>query len=560
MAGEYDSYQTVTNRQDPAIEAYRLGLLGDVQGFTQDQIHGGNVQELRNQGLTDAEISQRLTTGTAASDDYVAQVGEVGDADYVAGVGTAASDDYRGFSEEDIGGISQTAMYRPPDYQVAGISPSEQAATAAAQQGVGAYQPYLDSGTQSVQGATGMIANAALPYMQQGVAALAGSDQRYDPSAAQGIAQRGMNQLGQTTAQYDPSTTVANTYGAMADMAQTTGQYDTRGTGANTYGAMDDMAQTTGQYDPTSARNYMNEYEDQAVQQALADVARAGQTQQAQLGANASAAGAFGGSRQGVAQAEIGRNTLEQQGRTAAGMRQAGYESAAQRSQEAFERQQGRGQTAAQQRGAMGLAAGQFGQGAYESAMGRGQTAAQQRGSMGLAAGQFDQSGFESAMGRRANAAQNAAALGMSAEEFAQGGFENAMNRQQGAAGMYGTMGQGIGGLAAQMGQLGIQQAGLGEMKQGMNTQDVQNLMTVGANERGIQQLGLDANRMSNLQAYSQPYQQYGFLSDIYSGTPSGSSTLTAASAPQTSPFQTAVGLGIAGLGAASGASKAGLL
>jgi hypothetical protein len=516
-----ETFSTVTNRLDPNIEAYRLGLLGDVQGYTRDQIFGRNVQELRNQGVSPEDIARRLGTGTAGS-------GVEGEEGYVP-----PSADF--LSPEDlqqkIGDVSQTAMYGAPDYQVAGLSPSERAATVAAQQGVGAYQPYLTSGAQSLQGATGMIANSALPYMQQGIAALQGSDQQYDPSAAQGIAQRGMNQLGQTTAQYDPSATIANTYGSMADMAQTTGQYDTTGTVANTYGAMGDMAGTTGAYDPASARNYMNEYEDQAVQQALADVARAGQMQQSQLGANAVGAGAFGGARQGVAQAEIAKSTLEQQGRTAAGMRQAGYESAAQRSQEAFERQQGRGQTAAQQRAAMGLSAGQF-----------------------------DQGGFESAMGRRANAAQQGAALGMSAEQFAASGLESAMGRRQGAAGMYGSMGQGIGQLGAQLGQMGIQQAGLGEMYQGMNARDIQNLMTTGTNERQVQQAGLDANRMSNLQRYTQPMQQYGFLSDIYSGTPSGSSTLTASSAPQTSPFQTAVGVGIAGTSAVAGAAEAGIL
>ena len=33
----------VTNRQDPAIEAYRLGLLADVQGYIKDQIEKGVV-------------------------------------------------------------------------------------------------------------------------------------------------------------------------------------------------------------------------------------------------------------------------------------------------------------------------------------------------------------------------------------------------------------------------------------------------------------------------------------------------------------------------------------
>jgi hypothetical protein len=66
--------------------------------------------------------------------------------------------------------------------------------------------------------------------------------------------------------------------------------------------------------------------------------------------------------------------------------------------------------------------------------------------------------------------------------------------------------------------------------------------------------------RLTNLQRYSQPYQQYGFLSDIYSGVPTGQMTTTASSAPQVSPFQTAIGLGIQGLSAAAGAQRAGII
>ena len=97
------------------------------------------------------------------------------------------------------------------------------------------------------------------------------------------------------------------------------------------------LAGTTGAYDPANADPYMNQYEDAAVQQALADVRRAGDIQQQGVNAQAVSAGAFGGSRQAVAQAELNRNVLEQQGRTAAGMRQQGFESASQRAQQAYE-------------------------------------------------------------------------------------------------------------------------------------------------------------------------------------------------------------------------------
>ena len=295
----------VTNRQDPAIEAYRLGLLSDVQGYIKNQIESGVV---------------------------------------------------------------------PPDYSIADLSENELAAISGASQGVGAYKPFLETATET---------------LGQGIQSLAG-------------------------------------------------------TGA--------------QYDPTSYQAYMNPYEDAAVQAAMGDIQRASDIAQLGNSARAVGAGAFGGSRDAIVQAEQNRTALDQQARTAAQMRAAGY-------------------------------------------------------------GQAQQ-------------------LGINA-------FDSAMNRQQSMGTAYG--------------QLGVQQAGLGELTSGLSTQDLNTLMTTGALQRGVDQAGLDATRLSNLQRYTQPYQQYGFLSDIYSGTPSGSSTLTAASAPQVSPFQTALGLGIGGLSAASGAKQAGL-
>jgi hypothetical protein len=41
--------QTVINKMDPEIEAYKLGLLGDAQGLVQGQMFGQNVQNLRQQ-------------------------------------------------------------------------------------------------------------------------------------------------------------------------------------------------------------------------------------------------------------------------------------------------------------------------------------------------------------------------------------------------------------------------------------------------------------------------------------------------------------------------------
>ena len=331
--------QTVINRQDPEIEAYRLGLLDDTQQLVKNQIFGQNVQNLRDQGLDDAAIAERL-----------------------------------GREVEEVGNISQDQLFGPPEYETAGISTGEQEAIDLASKGIGGYQKYLDQSAEYLKDASSTLQAPA--------------------------------------AQFDPS-----------------------GIGA-----------------------FMNPYEDAAVAQALQDVARAGERQRANLGIREAQSGGLGRARGGVEQALLSENIMDQQARTASQMRQAGYESAAQRAQQAFEQQQGRAQ-----QGAMGL------------------------------------------------------------------------------------------------GSLAMNYSNLGQMGSALTAADIDRLMTTGGLERGIDQAGIDALRMTDLQNYSQPFQQYGFLSDIYSGVPTGSSTMQVSSMPSANPFQTAVGLGIGAYGAASGAKEAGI-
>lgn len=89
-----------------------------------------------------------------------------------------------------------------------------------------------------------------------------------------------------------------------------------------------------GQLASTSLSPYMNPYESQVVEQTLGDIERQRQMQQNVLGAQATQAGAFGGSRQGVAEAETNRAFAEQMARTAAGLRQAGFTQAQQAAQQ----------------------------------------------------------------------------------------------------------------------------------------------------------------------------------------------------------------------------------
>lgn len=75
---------------------------------------------------------------------------------------------------------------------------------------------------------------------------------------------------------------------------------------------------------------YMNAYQDQVVDRALGDIERARKMQQNRNAAQAVSAGAFGGDRQGIVEAETNRAFLEQAANTAAQLRSQGFDKASQ--------------------------------------------------------------------------------------------------------------------------------------------------------------------------------------------------------------------------------------
>jgi len=85
-----------------------------------------------------------------------------------------------------------------------------------------------------------------------------------------------------------------------------------------------------GQLANTNLSAYTNPFESQVVDQSLQDIERSRLMAQNQLGAQATSANAFGGSRQGIAEAETNRAFADQAARTASGLRQAGYNQAQQ--------------------------------------------------------------------------------------------------------------------------------------------------------------------------------------------------------------------------------------
>ena len=144
----------------------------------------------------------------------------------------------------------------------------------------------------------------------------------------------------------------------------------TIGTGLGTIGsAIDQTAGATYDFDPTSFREFMNPFTEDVIAATQADIARQGQMQQNQLAGQAIGSGAFGGSRQGIAQAEIARNVMDQQARTGAQLRSAGFQqaqnlaqqAATQRAQQALRQAQLTGQLG-QTTGQLGATTGQLGQ------------------------------------------------------------------------------------------------------------------------------------------------------------------------------------------------------
>ena len=103
--------------------------------------------------------------------------------------------------------------------------------------------------------------------------------------------------------------------------------------GASTIGQSPTVAAQNvqaGQLANTNLGAYTNPFETQVVDQALGDLERSRLMAQNQLGAQATSANAFGGSRQGIAEAETNRAFADQAARTASGLRQAGYTQAQQ--------------------------------------------------------------------------------------------------------------------------------------------------------------------------------------------------------------------------------------
>ena len=396
--------QVSITRQDPAIEAYRLGLLADTQGYIKQEIAKGTLPpdfQIANLSPQQQQAISMASQGVGAYQPYL----QAGTQTLGQGIGaTGAGIDQLGNALQTTGAgqgfINQAAQQAaatrdtPYAYQAAanqGLAQATQLGTGLGLEGVQSIQQGTQTGqqlgaaalqdisslggnAQQVAGAGSQnilnAASSAVPstqYAQGQLANLGAGAQNIAANTAAGAgalqAPLGAN-LGAATqnafqqanaGQSGTQAAADNARAASAAAQQQLGQAGQFGLNTAQQGIAG-LAGSAGQFDPSQISPYMNSYEDSAVQQALQDVARQGQIQGQTLAANAVGAGAFGGARQGIAASELGRNVLQQQAQTAAAMRNQGYQQAAQQAQSAYESSMGRQQAASQLTGQLGQA------------------------------------------------------------------------------------------------------------------------------------------------------------------------------------------------------------
>lgn len=541
-------------------------------------------------------------------------------------------------------GLMQSAKALPmptlPAYQVAGMTDQQLAALQAGQAGIGAFAPYLQSGSRALTTGTNTLGEAAdvlrgADTRNQFAAAQQAYNLAAQPAAAMkdvaGLAGAGLGYLGTAGTDIDTAQRMAqqsaqanlapsqqmmmqsadralmagpqfgqaqNMIGASAQQAQRAAMQPGYGQAQGALGAgLGSLAGAAQAYNPQSAQAFMNPYQQQVIDEAMKQINRQGAIQRQDLQAQATRAGAFGGSREGVQRAEMERNLDQTRNAAIVNALQQGYGQSQQQAQQAFEQQQQRqmaqGQGIANIGNVYGSLAGQQGQLGLQAASQLGQAGAQtgsleaQRAQQALQAAQY-QGNVGQQLGaqqlQQAQLGQGAAGLyGQLAGQQAglAGQYANVAGQQanilgqqsqlqqqlgQGIGNLAGQqfgigqqMAQGLGSLGSQIGNLGVQQAALGQTAQQLGQNDVNFLYNIGAQQQKQSQAELDALRATNMQKAMQPYQQLAFQSDIYKGAPSTQMAVTQQQQAAPSPFQQIAGLGTGLAATAAVANKAGI-
>lgn len=398
----------------------------------------------------------------------------------------------------------------------------------------------LGYGRQGLSDARGVQGQATQYGLNQNAAGQAYQQQASDYASGQYDVARGLQ--GQAT---QANLQGANRAQSLSDQA---GQYGTSGLDlARSYTERSTRGPTAADW-----AQYQDPYQAQVIEGTVQDLNRQYQVAGTGREAGAVGAGAFGGSRQGVQEAESYRNLADVTGRTVSGLRSAGFD----RSLSAIQQQRGREAQA-------GAQIGQFAQAGASilsnQASQASQLGSQRAGAYGQEAQQYAQLGTQQAglynnqaQGAFQAGVQGASLYGQEASGIRQGGIQGAaLGSQYGAsiaglgqqsAQLYGGQAQGSQSLAGSL-------QSLGAYDQQTRAADIGLLSQTGAQQQGQVQSSLDAAYQDFLaqQSYEDPFRRVGFLSDTIRGAPSGQTQIT--NTPDPSKLSQIAGAGIAAAG-----------
>jgi hypothetical protein len=334
---------------------------------------------------------------------------------------------------------------------------------------------------------------------------------------------------------YNPQQVAAPVTGATGYRGQ---GYNPAMTGATGYQAA--QASSTG-YDPstmqagqlanTNLGAYTNPYESSVIQGLQNDAMTNYQTGVNQLGAEATAAKAFGGSRHGVAQGTLAANTTNALNNQIAGLRQSGFQNAQQMALADI----GNRMTAGQANMNALNQAGQFGASAANQAALANQSALNQAGQFG--AGAMNQAALSNQAAAN-TAGQFGASSANTANQFTAGAQNQASLANQNAMLQAQQLNQSAGLAGAQQRLSAANQMGnLSNLGFGMGQTLNQNLAQQGAMQQALQQMVMD-KAGQQYQGYTQsPYTAISAYTAALGGTPYGQTQTTTGTQPRRGLF-----------------------
>lgn len=269
----------------------------------------------------------------------------------------------------------------------------------------------------------------------------------------------------------------------------------------NQYAAPTAYTPATSAFNETQLQSYMNPYLNKILEPQLEEARRQSKITQAQNAAKMTAAGAYGGGRQAILDAETQRALAA----TQAGITGQGYNTAYTNALQQFNADQNRKMQEAQFAATQGM------------------NAAQLQAQYGLSAQQANEMARQFGAQQKMTAAQSAAQYGQAANQANEAAKEFAAN--------YGLQGlqtglqaaQAQGNLGAQTGQLGLQQ--------------LAQQLAAGQTQRDIESQGIAADLAQFEEARNNPFKMIQFQQSLLSGLPTsaqaynltGSNALTAA-------------------------------